>query len=372
MASLCFLTPVLMVLLVGVVTPQEEEQRPLSMRCVSEGRFPHPSDCGGFVDCLPDGEGLRAREGSCRGRAYHPTLRKCVTLNKVDGCKPRAARALANDPKLDYVCENSTSDFMCADCKTLVLCVNGTAYPETCGSGDLCNIDNDHFGGGVCYPNQPSDCSCDAPNQFKEDSYNEARFLFCEATGSDPQIFQCPDDHVFDSTMNQCIHYNGLPECTSIGVFANSRNCSQFYNCIPTIDGWVQKPFSCNNETHKHLMYNEAAGSCEDPCTWGNGNFKCEEEGRFADPLNCQRYYECVKDTSEASDFRQALHECPEGYEWDQSARNSYGHCVLEGNSLNPCVPAVANKCSVDRSQCPSTTEEPDDTTDQPTTRQHE
>nr|XP_045610252.1 uncharacterized protein LOC123765622 [Procambarus clarkii] len=351
--SATLLVSAIMAFLVSAVTSQEQDKLSISMRCMSLGRFPHPRDCGGFVDCLPDGEGgLRAREGSCRGRAFHPTLKKCVSLQKVDGCQPRAARALTSDPKLDYVCEGASSEFVCADCKTLVNCVNGTAYPEPCASGYLCATKEHKFGGGVCYPDEPIGCACEQPNQFKVDVYDETHFLFCEAKDADPQIYQCPDDHIFDPTMSQCTNNNGLPECTAIGVFANVNNCSQYYNCIPTIDGWVQKPFSCNNESHLGLMYNEASGQCEDPCDWNKGSFKCENEGRFPDPLNCQRYYDCVADSAQPSGFRQSLHECPEGYEWDPSARSQFGHCVEEGNSLAKCVPVTANKCVVPDGLC--------------------
>ncbi|XP_042221598.1 uncharacterized protein LOC121866066 [Homarus americanus] len=352
-ASYLLVSSTVLAALVCVVTSHKQAHTPISMRCVSQGRFPHPEDCGGFVDCLPDGAGgLKAREGTCRGRAYHPTLRKCVSLQKVHTCKPRSARALVSDPKLDFVCEGASSEFVCADCKTLVNCVNGTAYPEPCGSGDLCAFKEPEFGGGVCYPGQPLECTCDQPNQFKVDNYDDARFFFCSNEGSDPQIYQCPDDQVFDTTMSQCTNYAGLPECTNVGVFANVNNCTQYYTCIFTINGWVQKPFSCDNATQEGFMYNEASGKCEDPCSWETGRFTCSKEGRFPDPLNCNRYYECVADSTHTSGLRQDLHECPEGYEWDPSARSEYGHCVLEGTSKSKCSPVRYNKCTISQDQC--------------------
>ncbi|KAK3857506.1 hypothetical protein Pcinc_036245 [Petrolisthes cinctipes] len=358
----------LLVVVVGVCVvsgDHHEDFGKISMRCVSEGRFSHPEDCGSFVDCLyssrsADGDDdndddepqLIARVGSCRGRAFHPTLKKCIDLNAMRGCLPRAARALVADPKLDFVCEGSNSEFVCADCKTLVNCVNGTAYPEVCVAGDLCATKEAQFGGGVCYPGQPPECHCDQPNQFKIDLYDETRFFFCEDVASDPIIYQCPEDHAFDPNTSQCRNFDGLPECTSIGVFANAENCSQYYNCIFTTNGWVQKAFSCNNDTHQNLMYNEISGRCEDPCEWDTGSFSCNQEGRFNDPTNCNAYFECVSDTNAKSGFRQTHHTCPEDYEWDPSARNDYGHCVLKGTSKASCIPVVASKCSVNRDQC--------------------
>ncbi|XP_071529461.1 uncharacterized protein [Panulirus ornatus] len=332
---------------------QQQQLTPGIMQCVSEGRFPHPEDCGSFVDCLPDGMGgVRAREGSCNGLAYYPTLRKCVSLNEVNGCQPRSARALVADPKLDFVCEGSTSEFVCADCKTLVNCVNGTAYPEPCGSGDLCALKDLDFGGGVCYPSHPPECTCEKPNQFKVDLYNVGRFFFCEHEASEPTFYDCPEDHVFDSTMSQCRNYAGLPECTRIGVFANTSNCTEYYTCIFTTTGWLQKSFSCNNETQTGFMYNEESGRCEDPCSWDTGTFSCSSEGRFPNLLNCHSYYECINDLTKETGFRQILHECPEGHEWDPNARQGFGHCVRQGSTNSVCVPLAANKCTVPNDQC--------------------
>lgn len=253
---------------------------------------------------------------------------------------------------MDYVCEGASSEFVCADCKTLVNCINGTAYPEPCGAGDLCAVKDTQFGGGVCYPTEPIECSCEQPNQFKVDYYDETRFFFCEAQGSDPVIYQCPDDHLFVPGKSQCLSYAGLPECTNIGVFANENNCSQYYTCIFTTNGWVQKPSSCDNDTHSGLMYNEVSGKCEDPCTWDTGKFSCVEEGRFPDPVDCKGYYECVADEDYESGFRQTHHSCPDGYEWDPSARLEHGHCVALGKSKVRCVPTSQNKCAVPEDLC--------------------
>ncbi|XP_063859543.1 uncharacterized protein LOC135100503 isoform X2 [Scylla paramamosain] len=330
---------------------------PIRMNCQSIGRFRHPYDCGKFVDCLPDPETgkLYSREGSCNGQAFHPTFKKCGSIDKVKGCKPRSGRAIAANHKLDYVCEGASSEFVCADCKTLVNCINGTAYPEPCASGDLCAVKDAQFGGGVCYPSEPIECMCEHPNEFKVDYYDETRFFFCENQGSDPVIYQCPDDHLFVPSLSQCRSYAGLPECTSIGVFANELNCSQYYTCIFTTNGWVQKPSSCDNETHSGLMYNEQTGKCEDPCTWDTGKFSCSVEGRFPDPVNCNAYYECVEDDSYESGLRQTHHSCPDGYEWDPTAREAFGHCVVQGTRKAKCSPVKENKCFIPQDQCNAT-----------------
>ncbi|ROT81525.1 uncharacterized protein [Penaeus vannamei] len=320
-------------------------------KCVTEGRFPHPTDCGSYIDCLPNS----MQVNSCNGGAFHPIHRACVPLTQVPTCHPRKGRSVTADPKLEYACEGALSEFVCVDCKTLVNCVNGTAYPEPCADGDMCSVRESQFGGGVCYPAEPKECTCSKPNEFKVDYYDPSKFLFCQDAETDPIIYQCPEDHVFDPVMSQCRNSAGLPECSSIGVFANPENCTQYYTCIFTTSGWVQKPFSCINETDPFLMYNEASGVCEDPCQWNTGKFSCIAEGRYSDPLSCSRYFECVVDEAEETGFRQELHECPEGYVWDPSARGDFGHCVLEGASKTPCSPVTINKCTIPDNWCDNT-----------------
>lgn len=50
-----------------------------SFQCVTEGRFPHPNDCGSYIDCLPD----TMQVHSCNGGAFHPIYRTCVALDQV-------------------------------------------------------------------------------------------------------------------------------------------------------------------------------------------------------------------------------------------------------------------------------------------------
>ncbi|XP_068232339.1 uncharacterized protein [Palaemon carinicauda] len=341
-------------LLISFAAAHEIEGGGKHFHCTKEGRFGDPEDCGSFLDCIPDKKGgLTARHGSCRGRAFDPDTKTCVDLRKADGCKPRTARSLNSDLSLSHICEGTEDGFICADCKTLVNCVNGIAYPEPCSQGDFCATNLVDFGGDVCYPDKPEECMCEKPHSFKRDPYETGRFLFCEKEASDPVIYHCPDDHYFNSTISQCVNTMGLPDCEKIGVFAVPADCNIYYTCIFTTTGWVQKPFSCN----EGLMYNEHKGRCENPCNWDDGTFTCQKEGRFPDPLNCNRYYECVADESYEGGLRQTGHECPEGYIWDRSARNDFGHCVLEGTNNTTCLPHMPEKCRIPSGYCDDTVE---------------
>ncbi|CAL4065159.1 unnamed protein product, partial [Meganyctiphanes norvegica] len=342
-------------LMVSFVAAQPHE---IELECQAEGRFPHPGDCGSFVDCTPveDGDFL-LKTRSCGGRAFHPTMKKCVDLEKVAGCKPRAPKALQSDPKLKHICEGVDGDFVCGDCVTLVNCIDGTAYPEPCEHDTMCAIKNT-FAGGVCYPQEPLECTCEKPNVFHKDYYSISKFFFCETEGSKPQVHACPEGMRFDDEKRQCANINGLPACNTIGVFANEKDCTEYYTCIFATDGWVQKPFSCSNETSDHLMYNEVSGQCEDPCDWKAEEFTCSSEGRFSDPTDCSKYYECISDPAVTAgeevpgvpEFISTHHECPEDYVWNQTVKNGFGHCVP--SDAESCKPIVSNSCSVPAEWC--------------------
>lgn len=261
----------------------------------------------------------------------------------------RKGRALLEDNSFSFMCSEGKDGFFCADCKTLINCVDGHAYKETCRNGNMC-AHKESFGGGICYPKEPAECMCQESNIFKEDLYNKRKFFYCNDTTSDPAFYECDEGSTFDVTKSQCKNNNGLPECHRTGVFADMNNCTQYYACISTRSGWVQKAFTCSGTNQSNLMYNELTGACEDPCTWHVGSLTCTEEGRFPDPKDCQRYFECVADES---GLKQVRRSCPEDYSWDPTARGGVGHCVKAFTNTQ-CTPATPNKCIIPDGMCAS------------------
>ena len=169
---------------------------------------------------------------------------------------------------------------------------------------------------------------------------------------ADPSVYRCPEDMEFDVENHQCYNVDGLPPCSKIGVYANPYDCTYYYTCIMSTEGWVHKRFSCVNESHTDLMFNEISGRCEDPCSWDTGSFSCDSEGRFADPTNCNQYYECISLPNDPTKFRKTLRECPINYEWDPSARGGVGHCVSKDSRDSVCEPVERSFCKIPEEQC--------------------
>lgn len=216
-----------------------------------------------------------------------------------------------------YLCEAQPDGFLCANCKTQVMCVQGQAFVRHCTEGDFC-LGKTEFGGGVCYPGAPLQCTCEKPHEFRVDYYDPQRFFACKDAYSEPVAYKCLDGMVFDESSSQCLNNAGFPPCTVSGTFANPNNCGEYYTCIALRHGYLQRFSMCSNNT----LFNEKTQTCEDPCIY---QFECQVDGRFSDPFNVRYYFECFKQSDgRMMKFRYA---CPEGYIW-YTENPGVGRCV--------------------------------------------
>ncbi|XP_066964282.1 uncharacterized protein [Macrobrachium rosenbergii] len=314
--------------------------------CPMEGRFPHPQQCGNYVECIRNTKQgvFKKRFGNCHGAAFDSEKRLALRQMRSDpdgqecNRRLRTTRALPVDRRFSNICSEKPNGFFCADCKTLVNCVNGVAFTEACGASDTCSERSD-FGGAVCYPSPQEKCTCVDANSFSVDAYDNHMFFFCSSANADPDIYHCPEDMEFDTEINQCKNRNGFPPCAETGVFAFHSNCSQYYTCVASQNGWLQKPLECASNT----MYNEIEGACEDPCSWDTGKFTCQQDGRFPDPLSCGSYYQCIQLPDNS--FRQEHRHCPDGYQWSKEALENKGSCVK--GPVDSCKPLAVTKCTI-------------------------
>ena len=196
----------------------------------------------------------------------------------------------------------------------------------------MCSLQSS-FGDAVCYPGDPKECTCNADDLYRQDYYNPSKFISCGSMGSEPSLLTCPDGLVFNDEQGTCCDENNM-SCSVAGVFAVRGDCSKYHSYILTVGGWVQKEISCKNNT----MFNEDTGNCEDPCTWHTGDFMCQLEGRFTNPTDCNKYYECILDPVHSDRFIQKELTCPDGYTWSQIVKSGYGHCVANASAEEKCI----------------------------------
>lgn len=250
----------------------------VSPQCLTEGRFAHPTDCGGFIDCLADDEGaLVPRPGSCMGLAYHPDLGKCVEWNEYSLCHPPGndvnGDARAFSPKSggpvrsamhDRLCETGLG-FVCASCMEIIICIDGAAYVDPCPEAMRCEL-MVPFKGGVCYPSRvPSEtCFCNVTGQVLPDVYDPRTFLFCSSPGRRPDPFHCPEHHMFDAVSETCVRMPEVPPCAESGVFPVAGRCRWYYSCthLPMKGTFMQHFASCPGEEE---VFSTTRGKCSDP-----------------------------------------------------------------------------------------------------------
>ncbi|XP_045604048.1 uncharacterized protein [Procambarus clarkii] len=326
------------------------------------GNYSIPGSCGSFVECVREeveqevGGGTRRRvevrpfHRSCEPHlAFSPHTNTCLEESLVMGCnkfRKHETLDLLHDPLMDHVCSKAPNQYMCANCKMLVNCLNGKAHPQPC-QDYFCYNNYQHFGGNVCYPVEPKGCSCPDANVFYRDAYDPGAFFICSDDG-ERHMHHCPEGYTFDEKLVECRSASGLPSCREPGTFAFAEDCTRYYTCIVTQEGWLQHEFRCRGENELHF-FNEQTGRCESPCNWKQPMFNCTEEGRFGDPLDCRRFFVCTWNTITNS-FRQVLRQCPDGYEWQQVLRDGSGRCTTM--VTNDCIPVTTTRCIVPRGLC--------------------
>ncbi|XP_069988557.1 thrombospondin-1-like [Penaeus vannamei] len=297
------------------------------LECPGEGRFPDLDACGQFYDCTSDSNGSYVMTRDyCRGFVYNATARTCSGDVR---CKSRRSRSppIASH-KHSHLCEFKPDSFQCADCKNLVMCIKGQAFIRRCTSGAFCDK-RERFGGAVCYPGRPQECTCEKPHSLRQDLYDPQRFFSCESAGSKPEGYRCQDNMIFDEALGLCRNKESTLSCTEAGLFAIPKSCSDYFSCIPLRHGWVQRFYMCTNNRY----FSQKSEACKDPCS---GNFVCTIPGYFGDPFDTRRFFVCFDDPLRIIKIH---YQCPTGHVWNSNFTRGAEQCVpdTEGRSQAPC-----------------------------------
>ncbi|CAL4139809.1 unnamed protein product, partial [Meganyctiphanes norvegica] len=198
----------------GIVVKDEIPQ------CTTEGRFADPHDCGQFYDCLPDdNKGFVVQRQTCFGNAFHPDLKLCVPKEKLKNCFPDSKsgrRFEVADSSHQKLCRKETNQFLCADCKTLLTCVDGKPFTYECNDGTVCTQNTlNNVTTGICHNKKPKECTCEKAVTFKRDFYDPSKFLSCQDKSADPIILSCPEGLLFNEKRKAC------------GIIPTSDKCSE-------------------------------------------------------------------------------------------------------------------------------------------------
>lgn len=245
---------------------------------------------------------------------------------------------------------------MCADCKTPIMCIDGKAHPDECGTDFFCN-EAIMDGFAVCHQEEVEDCVCPEEGQVTaKDHYSESAFITCtEEDGF--QVQNCDGSANFNEETGYC--ESKRIDCKENGQFANKENCAEYYRCMKIAGGWITFEFSCTEDkTH----FDEVLQKCVDPCSIVPGDFDCEAAGRFPNPTNCREFYECTTKRNGEPGYNVHLRSCPTDYHWvsfDMEERDDGGYiatydgiCLPEDQSACT-VRSYSSTCSIPEDWCP-------------------
>jgi len=153
--------------------------------------------------------------------------------------------------------------------------------------------------------------------------------------------YECPDGTEFNKDTRDCQRADKpeYPSCTAPGLHAVHADCKKYSECVTTKDGFVQRYLECGDDE----MFNEETQQCSNPCSWNNPVFRCSEQGRFADPMDCGQYVTCVDIGPQT--FKRYVSSCPPGYHFNPDK----GRCEST-STYSTCKAKTPTKC--DTSTC--------------------
>lgn len=265
------------------------------LECRQEGRFPHPQDCGSYVDCLRTAGGeLLAREGHCHGYPFSAEKRRCVHHSERPDCVIKGTRIAFPAPDFNFACAVDEFAAGCLNCNLAFTCIKGNATIDICDSSSICDT-SPLFGGSVCLPpasvtNSPCECSSIG---LVKDPFNATYFHFCDSNTKIPETFACERGSEFNNETKKCEASSSIPPqvppCEGkTGSFVNPNDCSWSYTCIP---GGIVRNSHCSSEKY----FNETSGACVEKCAFGKVAEvnPCTVLGLSPHPNDCTKYLSC-------------------------------------------------------------------------------
>lgn len=214
------------------------------------------------------------------------------------------------------------------DCQLYSVCSSESRQALDCGEGNRF-----HAGCRFCVLESQYNCSL-----YQEFCYNRTDGYYVDPT--DPQSYYqcnncgngdghsltthttCADDLVWSEYYTNCVEPNdGFCLGKEDGIFADPNNCTKYYTCYD--DGYGQSNTYCgaSNRFHARCLYCVA----ENQFNCNSSDF-CDgkEEGTYAHPSNSLLYYTCWNCSSENHSKVTSLNTCPSGGPWVDSNGDDY------------------------------------------------
>ncbi|XP_013774373.1 uncharacterized protein LOC106459308 [Limulus polyphemus] len=322
----------------------EDKPKDPNYNCTSEfGLFPHPKDCGKFIQCshwIP-------HMMNCPGNLhFNPAIKVCDWPNK-DGCDGIVP---TKPPKPDGICDLCECCFIPddKDCAAFTRCENGKSYKERCPIGLLFNpkIENCDFEENV-------DCektgTCPEPcGIFPHQDC--AKFMHCNK--KIPTIKDCPAGLHFNPTLKSCDRPERAgcekdrdpnPVCNECDccLVEDKEDCSKYYVC--------EAGRSFHAKCGEGLLFEPSLNNCvlEKDATCKITKFICPTpNGMFKNDENCSTFWICSNGIG-------SLYSCPAGLHWSHTLKRCEWPCVAQCDSSIPVCPPTTTTTTVEPTKDP-------------------
>ncbi|XP_055532645.1 uncharacterized protein LOC129722864 [Wyeomyia smithii] len=213
------------------------------------------------------------------------------------------------------VCSTGGSRAVCVDCKKISVCLNNRALPaKNCPVATPYCVDSEL--GGYCSDSpDPGRTQCQEKFQctaegYFPDPFNCHYFVLCDSNLKGYR-HDCMPGYIYSVKTNDCRRQIFPSDCETLdcsksnGVWGYYGRSKQFY-------GYCYESSSGSNEV---AMFKCGDGSEFDGFQC---QFRCRSEGRFADSVNRNRYFECYY---VGFKLTARVKTCPAGMEFDDGRR---------------------------------------------------
>ncbi|KAL9703804.1 hypothetical protein quinque_007322 [Culex quinquefasciatus] len=197
------------------------------------------------------------------------------------------------NPFDENACEKSENVPVCTDCTKITVCLNKKALPaKSCPAEAPYCISSLDSGAYCSGQPDPERQQCQDKFQCTSEGYfpdpNDCHYYYLCDSSLKPSKYDCMPGYVFDLKTNGCKRQVFANDCQKLdcsksnGVWSYYGNTKQYY-------GYCYQPEEESTATEVVLF------KCSDGAEFDGYKceFKCRQEGKFADSTNRNRYYEC-------------------------------------------------------------------------------
>ncbi|GFT69537.1 uncharacterized protein NPIL_500371 [Nephila pilipes] len=282
-------------------TKRQVDDTPL--KCSGEGFFRHPNDCRSFYRCVKQETGLyETHLFSCPANlVFDEEYVTCNWPDKAPPCnnrrqlwKPTRASASTRPSFKPY--QRTTNTYKTTSKPRNDFIESSNPFTPARGTSRVRNTQKPKY---TTQSPSRNGQLCNSPGFYRHDR-DCTKFYKCVQKGNYFVRYElsCPKNFAYDDISSRCVSQK------------YASTCDRKYTPFPP----RQDDEESSPTTEASVATSESSKSPSD-----GDDIKCEEEGYFRHPDDCNRFYRCVDFSHEGKEFVRYDFNCPEGLVFDES-----------------------------------------------------